>query len=567
MNSVEDQRTDVSSTEPDAGFDVTTLRGRRATRRWERTSIGDVFERLTWSYPNEVALTGDSGEPQFRSLTNCEADQLANQVAHALAAQGLQPGDRVMMFCDNSIEAFVTKIGVAKAGMVVAPMNVNLAPDVLKHLVQLSEPATAIVDADMWPRVAAVIEDAGIPVAATILTGGGECVSESLPWSAWVGSQPITEPDVEIHGDDVWELLFTSGTTSMPKAVMITHHSTQVAALSMAVSLTRGLRHECDVRLTVFLPMIYHVGDQPFPFGALMAGGQVHLGRGMTASRVASALHERRSTALFVGSPQFAADLVEELEAHPEFDASSLTVVVYGWGAMAPSTIERFQAKAGEDLTFVGVFGQTESIVCHRFWPSKWPEVHRATAPMTNYVGVPSPMLASDVVDEQGRSVRGRPGEVVYRSAVMTPGYFRNAEATREAFRGGWFHSGDSVTVDDMGLRYLVDRYKDIVKSGGENVASMRVEAVIATHPAVQRAAVVGLPHPRWGEAVTAVVVLRTGREATEEEIIAFARERLAGYETPKAVVFVDAVPETVGKVQKYRLRQDLKGLYEGGRA
>ncbi|QIX53624.1 AMP-binding protein [Rhodococcus sp. DMU1] len=545
-------------------FDVESLRGRRATNRWERTSVGDVFERLTWSYPDKISLTGACGESEYAALTNARADALANQVAHGLAAAGLVPGDRVMMFCDNTVEAFVTKIGIAKAGMVVAPMNVNLAPDVLRHLVALVEPSAVIVDAEMWPRIAAVVADAGLPAIATIMAGG-DVVEGSKPWSEFVAGQPTTEPDVEIHGDDVWELLFTSGTTSLPKAVMITHHSTQVAALSMAVSLTRGLAHECDVRLAVFLPMIYHVGDQPFPFGALMSGGTVHLGRGQTGARVAQALHDDRSTALFVGSPQFAADVLDQLEANIDLDVSACTMVVYGWGAMPPRTLDRLRARFGTQVHVLGVFGQTESIACHRFWPSKWPEAYAATAPSINCVGVPSPMLSSDVVDIDGNSVRGVPGEAVYRSAVMTAGYYRNEEATREAFRDGWFHTGDSVIVDENGLRSLVDRYKDIVKSGGENISSMRVESMLATHPAVARAAVVGLPHPRWGEAVTGVVILHDDATVAEDELIEFCRERLAGYETPKSIVFVAELPETVGKIQKYRLRTDFADLYLSG--
>jgi acyl-CoA synthetase (AMP-forming)/AMP-acid ligase II len=169
---------------------------------------------------------------------------------------------------------------------------------------------------------------------------------------------------------------------------------------------------------------------------------------------------------------------------------------------------------------------------------------------------VPSPLLASDVVDELGEPVRGEPGEAVYRSPIMTAGYYRNPEATAEAFRGGWFHSGDSATVDGDGLRIMVDRYKDIVKSGGENVSSMRVEAVLHEHPDVLRAAVIGLAHDRWGEAVTAVVVPRPGTTPVEADVMAFCKERLAGFETPKAIVFADALPETVGgKVLKYKLR------------
>ena len=214
----------------------------------------------------------------------------------------------------------------------------------------------------------------------------------------------------------------------------------------------------------------------------------------------------------------------------------------------------------------LGIFGQTEAIACHRFWPAKWPEVYARSAPMLNYVGVPSPLLASDVVDETGASLLGQPntpGEAVYRSPIMTAGYYLNEEATREAFRDGWFHSGDSVVVDDDGLRIMVDRFKDIVKSGGENVSSLRVEAVLHAHPAVEKAAVIGLPHEHWGEAVTAVVVPRSGVEVDESVLIAYCRERLAGYETPKAVVFTDALPETVGgKVLKYRLRQAHADLF-----
>jgi acyl-CoA synthetase (AMP-forming)/AMP-acid ligase II len=180
-----------------------------------------------------------------------------------------------------------------------------------------------------------------------------------------------------------------------------------------------------------------------------------------------------------------------------------------------------------------------------------------------NYVGVPSGLLASDVVDAFGEPVRGVPGEAVYRSPVMTAGYYRDPAATREAFRGGWFHSGDSAVVDEDGLRVMVDRYKDIVKTGGENVSSMRVEAVLHQHPDVLRAAVIGLPHDHWGEAVTAVVVRRPDTKPSEDELITFCRDHLAGYETPKAIIFADALPETVGgKVLKYKLRANHAALY-----
>ncbi|MDL5160161.1 AMP-binding protein [Actinomycetospora termitidis] len=536
-------------------FDVTTLRGRRAVHRWERTSIGDVFERLTWSYPDQVAIAGRPGayaDERFASLTYREADRTANRVANALIARGLEPGARVLMFCENSVEAYVAKIGIAKAGLVAMPLNPNLAPDVVEHLIAHAEPGFAIVDAETHPRAATAFVNAGLAVGVTIAIGG-EPVEGSLSFTAFVDAASDDEPDVEIHGDDIWEMLFTSGTTAMPKGVMISHAASQAAALNFALSLTRGTGLENEVRVGTFLPMIYHVGELIFALASFHAGGTLVLGRRPVPADVAAAVAEERITALWAGSPQFVTALTKEFEG---LDVSCLDVLVYGWGALPPETYDRLQQQAGE-IVVLGIFGQTEAIACHRFWPRRWPETYAATAPVVNYVGLPSPLLASDVFDDDGVSLRDRPGvpgEVVYRTPTVTAGYYRNEEATREAFRTGWFHSGDSAAYDDDGLRVMVDRIKDIVKSGGENVSSLRVESALYEHPAVARAAVIGLPHERWGEAVTAVVV--PSSEVGAEELIAHCRARLGGYETPKAIVFADALPETVGgKILKYKLR------------
>jgi acyl-CoA synthetase (AMP-forming)/AMP-acid ligase II len=548
-------------------IDVSTLRGRRAVNRWERTSVGDVFERLTWSYPDKTAITGRPGafgEQRFSSVTYREADHIGNQLADALAAEGLRPGDRVVLFCENSVEAYLAKIGIAKAGMVAMPINPALATDVLEHMIGQAEPKLAIVDAELWPRAEKAFTATGLRVGATVLVGG-HAVPGSVGFGAFLEGRSHDEPEVEIHGDDVWQLLYTSGTTAMPKGVMTSHSASHLAALNFSVSLTRGLPVETELKVATYLPMIYHVGDQIFTFSAFLAGGSLVLGRRPVPDQVVEMVAEERPTAIWAGSPQFVAALNAEAD-RTGADLSSLTVLVYGWGALEPKVYAGLQEKA-PGLVVLGIFGQTEAIACHRFWPTKWPEVYERTAPAVNYVGVPSPMLASDVVDETGVSVRDKPqtpGEAVYRSPIVTAGYYLNEEATREAFRGGWFHSGDSAAVDEDGLRIMVDRFKDIVKSGGENVSSLRVESVLHGHPAVEKAAVIGLPHEHWGEAVTAVVVLRAGAEADEASIIAHCRAKLGGYETPKAIMFADALPETVGgKVLKYKLRQQHGTLFE----
>jgi len=549
-------------------LDVTSLHHRRAVRRWERMSVGDLIERVTWSRPDKLAIVGRPGayaDERFAALTYRQADQAANQVAHALLARGLSQGDVVLLFCENSVEAYLAKIGIAKAGLVAAPLNPMMAPDLVTAMIDLVQPKLAIVDAELWPKAQQPFGAKDLQAEITI-TVGGPPAPHSVSFAEFIAGQPVTEPDVEIHADDIWEILFTSGTTALPKGVMISHACSYAAGFGFALSLTRGLRLESDLKVGTYLPMIYHVGDQPFTYSVFLSGGTLVLGRKPHPEHIAEMIAEDQVTALWAGSPAMVRAVDAALTARPDLDARSLTVIVYGWAALPPGTLASMKRHCGEDLCAFEIFGQTESISCHRFWPDEWPELYAATAPQDNYVGVPSPILASTVLDPDGTDLADRPGvagEAVYRSPAVMAGYYRDEAATSHAFRHGWFHSGDSCVYDDAGLRIMIDRYKDIVKTGGENVSSLRVEAVLAQHPDVAKAAVIGLPHPRWSEAVTAVVVLRDGAQASEDDLIKHCRAHLAGYETPKSVVFAADLPETVGgKVLKYRLRAEHTGHY-----
>lgn len=553
-----------------ASIDVSSLHHRRAANRWERTSVGDLLERLTWSYPDKEAIVGREGAyayPENARVTYRAADELANRLANAMLARGLEHGDRVVMFCENSVEAYLCKIAIAKAGLVCAPLNPMLAPDVVTHLIERVQPRLAIVDDELWPKAQQAFADAGLTPTVTIPLRG-EVLPGSVSFADFVADMPTSEPDVEIHGDDIWEIIFTSGTTAMPKGAMVSHSYSHMAAYSFALTLSRGLKIECDLKLCTFLPLIYHIADEIFSFPAFVCGGTLIIGRHYDPRLMAEAIAEERVTAQWGGSPAMLEDLARELQAGPEpLDASSVKVIVFGWTAITPQLVAELKRLTSEELVVVEILGQTEAISCHRFWPDKWPETFAAHAPGRNYVGVPNPMLASMVVDEDGASLEGRPGiagEVVYRSPVVTAGYYLDEDATREAFRGGWFHSGDVCMLDEDGLRIMVDRSKDMVKSGGENVSTLRVEAILRQHPAVLKVAVVGLPHERWDEAVTAIVVPVPGASPDPQEIMVFCRARLAGYESPKGVVLVEDLPETVGgKVLKYKLRVAHSDFYE----
>jgi acyl-CoA synthetase (AMP-forming)/AMP-acid ligase II len=555
-------------------IDVTSLYDRRADNRWDRVCVGDILERVTWSRPDQVAIVGWAGafaEPECERLTYRQANDIVNRFANGLLARGLKRGDRVLLVCENSVEAYLVKLATAKAGLVAVPVNPSLAPDVLGHLVALAEPSLVVVDAELWPQAGDALTAAGLRADVSIPIGG-DVISGGVSFGEFITGQPATEPDTVVHGDDIWEILFTSGTTALPKGVMLSHSYAHMGAYAFALSLTRGLRVEADLRLCSFLPVIYHVADQVLSLPAFLAGGSLVIGRKPVPQEMAAAVAREKVTALWGGSPQLVKAFAGAVAADPGLapnsgvDGSSLGVLVYGWGAVEPAVLDSLKQRCAEDFLLVGIFGQTEAISCHRFWPDVWPDKYLATAPKVNYVGIPNPLLASTVMDTEGQDLLhepGVPGEAVYRSPAVASGYYKDQAATEQAFRHGWFHSGDSCVVDDDGLRIMVDRYKDIIKSGGENVSSLRVEAVLHQHPDVAKSAVVGLPHDRWGEAVTAIVVCEPGRRPDAAELITFCRERLAGFESPKAILFADALPETVGgKVLKYKLRQQLAGHY-----
>lgn len=544
-------------------IDVTHLTHRRATDRWNRVAVGDMLERLVWSVPDQEAIVGCAGafaHPEHERVTYRRANAITNRFANALLARGLKSEDRVLMVCENSVESYLTKLAVAKAGLVVVPINPSLAPDVIAHLLALVEPAFAIVDAECWPRIASAFAMKQLTPAVTIPIGG-DVVPGSVSFADFIASAPDTEPESEIHGDDIWEILFTSGTTALPKGTMLSHSNAYMAAYGYALTNTRGVRFECDLRMCSFLPLIYHIGGQIFGLSVLLTGGTLILGRRPNAEKVAEACSKEKATTLWGGSPTMINAFADVVANAPQsYDLSALGLVIYGWASITPKTLATLKSFTRDALVTVEIFGQTEAIACHRFWPDKSRELFDQFAPQANYVGLPSPLLASYVSDKEGNSLIGQPGvvgEAVYRSPTVMAGYYKDEAATQLAFDKGWFHSGDSCAYDDGGLRIMIDREKDIVKTGGENVSSLRVEAVLAQHPAVARVAVIGLPHERWGEVVTAVVIRRQNYGQIEADaLITFCRQTLAGYETPKQVLFVETFPETVGgKILKYKLR------------
>ena len=392
-------------------IDVENFRHRRNDDRWNRVSVGDIIERVTWSTPDKLALisTADATvNPAHRRVTYAQANALVNRVANALLALGLADATRVAMFCDNSNEAWLTKIGIAKAGLVAAPVNVMMAPDVILDTLAHVDAKIAIVDQPQWDRLGDRLHAAGITPVMSI--GGGDA-GVAPDFDAFIAGHAASEPDVRIHGDDVWQGLFTSGTTARPKAVMISHTYTYMAAYSHVLTQTRGLEHESDIRHAAFTPMVYHIGDHACIFSPLLAGGTASAAPKPEGHLMAETCTRERTTPLLGGSPQFVESLIRAVDERPfAYDLSSMTAMHFGWAPLAPGSLAAFRRICGPQVKVYEICGQTEAVACHRFHVDRHTDLYLRESPTTNHVGYPSPIMAATVFDELGHDLRGRKG-------------------------------------------------------------------------------------------------------------------------------------------------------------
>ncbi len=551
-------------------FDVTSLINRRADHPWDRIAVGDIPERITWSRPNQEALVSWQGAYAFKDnerLTYKQLNEKANQFANALLERGLKRGDRIVTFALNSAEHYISQLGTFKAGMVLVPINVMLADDVVSYIIKQTEPSFSVVEARFIQKIEETLKNTGIDIGVTIPIGG-DVAPGSSSFDEFIDKQSKDEPDVRIHGDDIAEILYTSGTTAWPRGAMISHVYLYFCAISHALTHSRGagVLTELDYKIGIYYP-IFHIAAQGMMLSAHITGGTAVMTRLPTPQHIVDTITREKLTSVF-GSPADFAKIAEIYEKNPgTYETRFLRTCSYGWGPLPPSVDKRLREIFGRDLVILSYDGQTECVYDTRGWHHKFYDKYEKNSPTVNYLGMTHPFYATKIVDEDMNTCPpGVVGEKVMRSPVMMAGYYKNEEATEKAFSGGWLHSGDACKYDENGLIIMVDRIKDIIKSRGESISTIRVENALMMCPKVERAAVFGVPHRRWGEAVVAAVVLKPGETATEQELIDFCRAKLAGFETPRKVVFLDQLPTSVGtKVKKYELRERYKDLFETG--
>ncbi|MER6445032.1 fatty acyl-CoA synthetase [Streptomyces venezuelae] len=466
-----------------------------------------------------------------RSWTYAQLDAAVTTGAAVLRERyGLAAGDRVATFAHNSDAYLLAFLACARAGLTHVPVNQNLTGEDLSYI--LDDSGSALVLAD--PGLAGRVPDGY--AARALRDAPGSFLAE------------LAEP-LPFEGDRdpgaLAQLLYTSGTTALPKGAMMTHralaheYESAIEALDLAE----------DDRPVHSLPLYHSAQMHVFLLPYLAVGARNTIVEAPAAERIFDLVEAGEADSLFA-PPTVWIGLAE----HPEFavrELGALRKAYYGASIMPVPVLERLRARLPE-LAFYNCFGQSE---IGPLATVLGPLEHEGRM---DSCGRPVRHVEAKVVDEDGKDVPdGTAGEVVYRSPQLCQGYWNDPAATEKAFRDGWFRSGDLAVRDAQGYFTVVDRVKDVINSGGVLVASRQVEDVLYTHPGVAEAAVVGLPDERWIEAVTAVVVRRgEAGDVTEAELVAYARERLAHFKAPKRVFFVDALPRNAsGKILKRELR------------
>ena len=508
-------------------------------------ALGDLPRRSARRTPDKPAVLDPT---HGVSLTYAELDACVEATAAALQAAGLAKGDRLALLARNSWAYVVLNFACARAGVVLVPLNFMLGPAEVAFILDHSEAVAMVADTEHVAVAEAAMERQET-TSPRVLAAVGGTRGTWLDAQGWFEHEGTPAP-VAMADDDPVRLMYTSGTESRPKGAVMTSRALMWQYVSCALEADYSAD---DVELHT-LPL-YHCAQLDVFLGPdVWMGATSIVLPAPEPEKVLAAIAEHRVTKFFAPPTVWISLL--RCPAFASTDLSSLQKGYYGASPMPVEILKEMSSRL-PDVRLYNLYGQTEMSPLATFLGPDEQLSHAGSA------GRPALNVETRIVDDDGLDVpRGEVGEIVHRSPHATLGYYRDEAKTEEAFAGGWFHSGDLGYLDEGGRLYVVDRKKDMIKTGGENVASREVEEAIYELEGVAEVAVFGVAHPRWVEAVTAVVVPKDGAELTAEAVSAHARSVLAGYKTPKYVVLADALPKNPsGKILKRQLRDQHAGL------
>jgi fatty-acyl-CoA synthase len=509
-------------------------------------------------FPDTVGVV--CGEHRF---TYAQFSERVARLAGALTAAGAKPGDRIAFLSTNCHRLLEAYYGVLEAGCILLPLNIRLGPQELAFVLNDAQARFLFLEPMFLPLAE--------PLRAAVPSLESSILLHGEPQASWLvaqnydsllaGSLPFECDFTQVDEDSVAELFYTSGSSDRPKGVMLTHRNIYLHALSVLAAgqtspATLG-EMSCKSVMLHTIPLFHANGWGTAHTITVVGGMHVMIHQFNPAEVFRLIERERVSTCAMV--PTMVTALAHSPERH-KYDLRSLQTIIIGGAASSPALVKEVQEKM--DCACISGYGLTETCPTLAKSPTKAGILsegeHRyARQAMTGYAipGVELRVLGPDgkEVPHNGTAM----GEIVVRGDVVMKGYWRQPQATQAAMEGGWFHTGDVATVDPYNYIQIVDRKKEIIVSGGENISSLEVEKVLFAHPAVYEAVVIPVPDETWGEVPKALVVLKPGVSAAENEIVEFCRARLSHYKCPRSVDFLDSLPKTgTGKILKRELRQ-----------
>lgn len=512
-------------------------------------TLGDIPRCSAIIWPDNTAVVFES-----QNYTYKQFNERINRFANYLIAAGYKKGDGIAVMAENCSGYLEVYFGAAKIGVCVTPINVRLGDDEIVHIINDSE-VTLLVVGNGYEEKVNLIKDR--------LQNIRRWVTLDNPFSRFDDYEKLLEksapeePDLDkynVHEDDLAILMYTGGTTGLPKGVMLSHRSAVLAGITAALG--NGFTEEDS---TCFVLPIFHVSWWPI-LALLLVGGKVCINRKPNLDNIFKLIQKEKCT--HINAVPTIYGWMLDSPSVDQYDLSSLRLMGYAGSPFPVEILKKCIKKFGNK--FNQGYGATETAGCG-ISSLNWRD-HYLDGQKSRYLtsaGKPLQVSRVKIVDEFDKPLSpGEYGEICAKGEHIMMGYWKNPKLTAEVLKGGWYHTGDMGYMDEDGYIFMTDRKADMIISGGENVYPKEVEDVIYGHPAVKECTVVSAPDAKWGEVVQAVVVLRPGKQATEEDIIEHCKESLAGYKCPKAVAFWNDIPKTVvGKIIKKEVK---KKFWEG---
>ncbi|MEV4421099.1 fatty acyl-CoA synthetase [Patulibacter sp. NPDC049589] len=514
--------------------------------RARRQTLADLLHRSARRFPDRTAVV-EAGVPDPRGRTYAQLDADADRIAAALAARGIGPGDRIALLARNGLPYVQAIFGVARAGAVLVPVNFMLGGAEVGYVLEHSGAVGLLAQDALLGAADEAVDVAGaagrLRVRAVIDADGARGHWE--PFEVLLEDTGAPVPDPLVASDAPAQVMYTSGTESRPKGAVLSH---EALIANYSTCMVDGEMAAADVQVHA-LPLFHVAQQHVFLLPAIQLGMTSVILPAPDPASVLATIEEHGAT-MFFAPPTIWIGLLR----HPDFDRRDLSTLAKGYygAAIMPVEVLKELSRRRPELRLWNFYGQTEMAPLSTVLRPE-DQLRKAGSAGRAALNVEARIAAPDGSERP----TGEVGEIVLRSPHAIHGYLDAPDRTAAAFAGGWFHSGDLGIADDEGYITVVDRIKDMIKTGGENVASREVEEAIYAHEAIAEVAVVGLAHPEWIECVLAVVVPREGAEVDAETLRAFCRERLAGFKVPKAFRVVDALPKNAsGKILKRDLRE-----------